>query len=106
MSQDFQYSQIVEAFSVIGKAFGQLFVVILRVGVAYVEGRHPAANTPVTLQPAALDKQAACKYLSIRRTKFDELRKVEDLGEFIDAGRPKFPRDKLDAYLAKQRQRK
>lgn len=101
MSQN-ELNQIIEACQVLGKAIGHIVVLLLRVGMSYVEGRHPAI-VPVALQPAVLTKESACDYLGIKRTKFDELRKREDLGEFIDAGRPKFPRDKLDAYIQRQR---
>lgn len=102
MSQnEFQAQQIVEAFQIIGKAFGQLVVLVLRIGMAYVEGRHPAAITAV--QPPGLDRNSAITYLQTNRTTFANLRKTEDFGEYEDCGKVKFSRDKLDAYIARRR---
>lgn len=106
--QDFQYQQIVEAFSVIGKACGQVFVLILRIGLVYVEGRitgriSSGANQEPTVERAVFDRKAAANYIGLGLTKFDELRQIEDLGEFKDAGRPKFPKQYLDAYIKRRR---
>jgi len=94
-------SQIIEAFQVIGRAFGQLVVLVLRIGMAYVEGKHPVAVAAI--QPPGLDRNSAITYLQTNRTTFAKLRKTEDFGEYEDCGKTKFSRDKLDAYIARRR---
>ena len=99
--REFNPQEIVEAFQVVGKTFGQLAWMALRFGSEHFDGRTAIAAAPV--EAAIFDRAGAAKYLVISEALFDQLRKTEDFGEFELGNRPKFPRDKLDSYIKRKR---
>ncbi len=90
-------------------AFAQFLKDVVEAGCRFVgsivQTRLPGGQSVqvIDVEPAAMDRKAAARYIGVGVTKFDELRRDGEFAPVQIGNSPMYLREDLDRYLAQTR---